>query len=335
MKAEYIKFSDERRKEFCIKTLIGYEGDKRIVLKQPIFKEGMTHIRQIGKNSELLRDSYDIRPCNWEMLEDGISFEYVDGVSLEEEYNRCLQAEDVEGFRLLLDRHRKILLGKAENECIFEPSDRFEEIFGQQEVYAHAKALRCCNFDGIPSNIIFREGESVFIDYEWVFNFPIPVDLLLYHCIIDLYFHQPGFEQLMKLQDVLAYWNIQQDPDILAKSYEHFHQFIIMGEDNCSYGLVKAICLKPQKTYCDLKKELEEQSRQIGKLNSRLYEEQKRNLQLEDELENVKQELKKVAERNSALNYELEQRNKIIEEIQQSKTWKIMHFMQGSKKGKA
>ena len=87
--------------------------------------------------------------------------------------------------------------------------------------------------------------------------------------------------------------------------------------------------MKPQKTYCDLKKELEEQSRQIGKLNSRLYEEQKRNLQLENELENVKQELNRISEQTFVMSSELEEKKRILEEIRQSKTWKFTHFIQG------
>lgn len=45
MKVKYVKFSDERRREFCIKTVIGKDSGIWKVRKTAIFEEGVPHIK--------------------------------------------------------------------------------------------------------------------------------------------------------------------------------------------------------------------------------------------------------------------------------------------------
>ena len=59
MKVKYVKFSDERRREFCIKTVIGKDSGIWKVRKTAIFEEGVPHIKNIIYNAELLKKYYD------------------------------------------------------------------------------------------------------------------------------------------------------------------------------------------------------------------------------------------------------------------------------------
>lgn len=47
MNIEYQKFSDERRKKYCISTTIIRENDTKHVVKEAIFTEGMEHLNNM------------------------------------------------------------------------------------------------------------------------------------------------------------------------------------------------------------------------------------------------------------------------------------------------
>lgn len=58
MNIEYQKFSDERRKKYCISTTIIRENDTKHVVKEAIFTEGMEHLNNMLRYSKELEKTY-------------------------------------------------------------------------------------------------------------------------------------------------------------------------------------------------------------------------------------------------------------------------------------
>lgn len=331
---KYIKFSDERNRRYSIKTIIGENNGEKYVLKEPIYPEGQQHMEIIMSNYSLLLDYYDVRPCKSWRLGDGVAFEYIEGESLTHMYLQAISDGDKESYKRILDAHKNIIIGKGENMTFYQSNDSFQEIFGLDDMFDGCPALKCSNFDAISSNVIYRENVPVFIDYEWIYDFVIPIDLVIYHCVADMYLHDSSFEEFMPLDEVLEYLGLQLSRDVLQKAVESFHRYIISEGKDESYALVKAICLKNIKNLNDILHEmlicqceidrlqgvitdansnLLEKQEEIGHLNTKLYNTEMSkmeevaslnarlyNLEVEKansefELDNVKKELEKVA----------------------------------------
>lgn len=244
MKVKYVKFSDERRKEFCIKTIIGTDDNELKVYKKAVFSEGLEHIANIVSNASLLEQYYDNRMCKASLSGDTAEFEYVTGESLEEKYIKACDKGDTDSIQKLLLLHKKLILGKDDNRTEFQISDKFGEIFGEYKSRDNEKALKCCNYDAISSNIIFVKDEPVYIDYEWVFNFPVPLDVVLYHCIQNHYEHHPEMEGVYPLKKALDYLGVVSDMETLERTYRCFYDYVISDGENEGFALMKAICLK-------------------------------------------------------------------------------------------
>ncbi|MCI8507792.1 MAG: hypothetical protein HFJ06_04415 [Lachnospiraceae bacterium] len=319
MRKKYIKFSDERNRKYSIKTIIWDDNGKSRVTKEAIFFEGKEHIKKIHYNKELLQKYYDVDICDSWIQNEIIEFEFISGKSLESKYTNCWKRNDIDAFKELLISHKAYILGKTDNLTTFEDSEDFDKLFGKEELFTGVQALQCSNFDAIASNIIYRNNRPVFIDYEWVYEFPIPVDLLIYHCLFDLYSHNEELENFFPLRSALEVLEVKLDLEILEKAYETFHRHIITDDDN-SYALVKAICLKSHKTleefdheHLILQCEIDRLQGVIQSINENLIKKETELLILNNEFNDIKSQNEMMASQ--------------LKEICESKTWRIFEML--------
>jgi hypothetical protein len=106
--------------------------------------------------------------------------------------------DKAEVFRLF-DWHYHLVAGK-DNMCEFNPSEEFMSFFGPDGGFAGKAAVRRVNFDAVAGNVILVDGDFTkpcFIDYEWVFDFMIPVALLKFHLISRIYLYISGLNELI------------------------------------------------------------------------------------------------------------------------------------------
>lgn len=305
MKLKYVKFSDERRKEFCIKTIIGKDNDTVKVYKEAIFEEGKEHIRNIVCNAELLKKYYDADICNVVLHNDIAEFDYIEGKSMEQYYIEAMENGDMEEFKRLLLLHKGIILGNKENETVFFPNEKASAIFGSCSMFEGTGAVKCCNYDAIASNIIFVDEKPVFIDYEWVFECPVPNDVVLYHCIHNFYENYPDMENVLSFEEAMKYIGVISDNDTLEKTYLSFYNYVTFDGEEEGFALMKAICLKKTQTVESLKYEnivniceCDRLQDVISDINSQLLKKMEIEMQFDA--------LKKSADDMCRKNYELE-----------------------------
>jgi GT2 family glycosyltransferase len=157
-----------------------------------VYPEGLAHIENICANGTLLEKTYtSIKTAKTWMKDGKLYGEFIDGRLLSDYYIDLLKNDDKEGFLKLLDTHLGHLI-TGDNSCPFEPSGGFAEWFGSGGAeFSGQPALKFVNLDATDGNIIFENNDfnkPYFIDYEWCFDFPVPVALLKFH-IIDLLFN--------------------------------------------------------------------------------------------------------------------------------------------------
>ena len=252
-----IKFSDERNRRFSIKTIVDRQCEPPIVRKESVYKDGWQHVKNIYENQKELEIYFpDVNICKANLKDNGIiEFDYLDGISLEDIYLKAVFAEDERHFEDILAKHMEIIIGSNNNQCLFSDSEQFTEWYGSGECYVGKRALKFANFDAIPSNIIFVNEAPYFIDYEWVMKFTMPLDLVIYNCIDNLYIKNEIVETFYPEKKALEYMGVETDIKELKKSYMHFFDYIICDRDGRSYAKDKITCLKPKETLEDIRSE--------------------------------------------------------------------------------
>lgn len=165
---KYTKFSNDRAKEYAIETqIIREEGKMPLVRKYPKTKEAADHVRGMKTACESLLRKYEggrlaINEC---VLVDTDSelyaqFPYVEGTSLLDLMNDCLDRDDWEGFTKLFREYM--------------------ERISYNEDYPVA------DFDLIFSNILVQDDIWTLIDYEWTFGKPIAAKELAFRAVYYL-----------------------------------------------------------------------------------------------------------------------------------------------------
>ncbi len=241
MKKILVKCSDERSRSYSIITTIACEDDKKFVLKEPVYPEGKAHIEDLASFRDILASAYPrIIPCPVRIGDGKAVFDFIEGRSLESDYNEAVESGDPEAFEKVLACHRDLLCGNPENEETFVPTEEFRAWFGSAAAYEGKPGFRAANFDAIPGNIIFSENGPCFIDYEWTMAFSMPRDLVIYHCVRDFYYHNDHAEDFYPLEKAARYLGIGTDMDLLQKSYEHFFGRVLKDPDGRSFGLAKS-----------------------------------------------------------------------------------------------
>lgn len=153
---DYARFSNDRKKEFCILTKIVQQEASPVVLKSALYKEGDAHIEKLSKSCADLTARYangslSVNSCNIIKKDNRpvAEFEYVEGRTLSEIMEDRLDAEDKEGFMALFDEYvKRISAGEGAN---------------------------VSDYDLVFSNILVNDEKWTLIDYEWTVDKDIPV----------------------------------------------------------------------------------------------------------------------------------------------------------------
>lgn len=217
-KVLYSKYSNERRDEFRIRTdIIKKSNGERIVKKSPMSKKAIGHIKKMEKMYKLLSDNWEKNAVlfnKYMETEDGIEFEYIQGKHLGEEIKQMLNEGKRNNAIEKICTFFDVIIRAAKED--FEETEEFKKVFGRCPLKG-VKAIDGADIDLILENIIYRDGKWNILDYEWSYNFPIPVNYILYR---SLEHQAPDEIKQLKLCDK---YGISEEEKLIYKSMEeHF-----------------------------------------------------------------------------------------------------------------
>lgn len=182
----YVKYSNERNKQFAIKTnIVEDETGKRYVQKFPAFSVGKQHIEHIYEAYKALDVLYAdtfIKMNVCEPIEDGVQFAYIEGDTLESRLDAWILEKDYQKVIDTLKLYAE-LIRKVSNADRFTYTQQFKTVFGDVVV---PEGLRCApvsNIDMIVANVLITGETWNIIDYEWTFAFPIPANFIIYRML--------------------------------------------------------------------------------------------------------------------------------------------------------
>ena len=185
----FLKYSVERDEPYRIRTEIVRKADgTKVVRKVPYGKLAETHVKNIKHWEEVLKKQYEpenvlVNRCA--LTEKGAEFEFIKGRTLEDVLDAYLQKGDFSGFIGEIKAYTEKLEALLKPQA-FTAGEKFREIFGDISFATPQTAAAVNNIDLIFSNIILTEDKWNVIDYEWTFDFKIPLKFII-HRAISLY----------------------------------------------------------------------------------------------------------------------------------------------------
>lgn len=227
----FSKYSDERKKEYCIRTDILEIDDKKVVRKSPIYEVGMSHVKNIYNLYKDLTFAYrgadiSFNTCEWK--DNAVYLEYIPHKTLQMVMEEYIDANNDAGIEALLHQYIDLIRNKCPKRK-FVKTKEFVEVFGDVSLGDHYESLEITDIDLIFSNIMVDKQWEV-IDYEWTFTFPIPIEYVMYRAFY-LAHHQMRrckvleFENLMKLAGIS-----EEEQSVFAEMEVNFQRYITGDE---------------------------------------------------------------------------------------------------------
>ena len=241
MKKIFSKFTKERDERFQIETGIYLEDGVKKVAKQPLGEASVAHVERMFENYVYFSaKGIDLfTPCK--RADGGVILEFVEGDTY---YNLLLEKiknGNVEKLAKVLEKYRKIVESACDGLVEeFKSTPEFEEVFGKHEWLEGKKACRKLDIDLTLDNLILTaDGSSRIIDYEWIFDFPVPVDFVYYRAVLALYIkHGKELNAVAEQDSLYQMFGIRPgDAEIFRQMNDSFNQYVQGGEDSYENAL--------------------------------------------------------------------------------------------------
>lgn len=162
LEASYVKYSNDRAREYELRTEILDTPEGRLVRKIPLNEDAADHVRKMDHFYQLLKKRYEgsglsINPCH--LAADGsyAEFPFERGVTLEELLDRCLEKEDMEQFYRLFDKYLALI--------------------------SYREDADVADYDLIFANILVDGERWTVIDYEWTVEKRIPSSEIAFRAV--------------------------------------------------------------------------------------------------------------------------------------------------------
>ena len=180
-KVKYCKLGNFRGEEFRIGTKILKVNDDLIVSKFPLNQKAVKHMEKMYLHSK--RTFGKIR-CLEGVFEDNILYyPYLKELDLSQVVTNLLvkdsdKKEVIEIFKKIYD---SLKFNSIENDSYHD--DQFSEVLGEKRINGPLHCHEVSNIDLILNNLFIIDNEIVAIDYEWCYDFPIPIEFIFWRII--------------------------------------------------------------------------------------------------------------------------------------------------------
>ena len=234
----FVKYNRTRAAQFQLKTEIVREDGVLTVEKTALTKAGEAHIRSFGEKYEKIRDLNPavrfLKP-EWKKDQKTVSFQYLNGKTVGDALGEAIVMGEVPYQEL--EKVMNVLFPEDPDEKKFEATPEFEAVFGKVPEISD-QAVSVSNVDGLFENLMVPENENCIygIDYEWVFDFPIPEKFLKYRNL--LYFYR-RYEKVLnvKEEELYAHFGITAEEQAVFDGMEKAFQSYV--HDAGSFGYMK------------------------------------------------------------------------------------------------
>lgn len=235
-KLQYVKYNRLRKKEYRIRTSIQTKDNIRNVIQSPLGKEAVSHIGKLSYNEKKWRGMLAGIECASGKNRNGCyETPYINGINLDVYFYQFRHCVDI-----MIHKVKEIFcvnLQPEENQKRdFYITKDFEKVFGK-EGPKNAYSLATTNVDLNFSNIkLCSHGKLVNFDFEWIFEFPIPFEYVLWRAAYLLYDKYAVYliPQISKEDFLLKLGISKENLSVYLKMEDKFGEYVY-GKNRCEY----------------------------------------------------------------------------------------------------
>ena len=234
-KTIFAKYNRTRKEEFRIRTTMGELDGERRVEKAALESAGRYHILSLKNKCRQLRQlNPRVRILEPEISADGskVEFGFLEGITLAERLGRCIRdgRAPVEEIKAAL----QFLYDVAEDQIVpFAVTPEFTRTFGPVPDIDDV-SYKVSNIDGLFENLMITEkdgDEKLYcLDYEWVFDFPVPARFVQYRNLAYFYYKYQGLMSYAGLEEFLQEFGIGSEMASVYASMEDAFQSYVHGD---------------------------------------------------------------------------------------------------------
>lgn len=259
----FVQYANDRAPEFQMKTEIWKRGEEYLVVKKPMHPKAKEHCERICRcygqlEREMEETDFSMNRCH--RTEKGLEFEYLQGKTLDELLKEQILKGELGAAKAVMEKFVSFLKEMAA--LPFERTEAFEEIFGKALEFEHAGSMRVTDIDLIFRNIIVGEQWNV-IDYEWTFDFPIPVDFVIYRAFEAFLERESGGTSLLNPYEL--YPISKKDREAYRVMEQNFQQYV-----SRDYHTLDEMYLNFGKPCSSVEQKLWEKEQEIGRLQRQI-----------------------------------------------------------------
>lgn len=208
----YAKLNSARKQTFAIGTIIQKtKMGRKKVIKYPLSECANSHIRQTYDNSnrELFQNIYNLKG---KLNGNSIEYPFIYSKTLSTIINDLCRDEKINDIiDLIIEVTEKLLEKGAKKRDIY--TDRFKELFGDNQLEQSFECLWNPNIDIIFDNIFKCSRGYCIVDCEWYVDVWVPRKFIIWRMINELFAQNPRMAQLIDFYALLAKLQISKDED--------------------------------------------------------------------------------------------------------------------------
>ena len=200
-KIDFVKIGGDREEEFNIYTIIWADGK---VSKTPINEKAKNHIKRMVDGSKY--DIGKIKCLDAEMKGNSLYYDFINEKSCEYMVLDFIAENDKEKFfKLIEEIHEALFYNSFETDDY--ATEEFLEIFkvkSDAKFHCHEKSY----LDLILGNMFIIDGEFTVIDYEWIFDFPIPLEYIFYRTFNYHFYSNKLIREFTSFEEIFKHFNL-------------------------------------------------------------------------------------------------------------------------------
>lgn len=207
---EYSKMSCDRRRDRRILTVIHNQNGKKWVEKIAADEAAVSHIKKLHVNSCITTKNQKVVCLPGDIIGKKIVYKYLTEKSLEDDVLFALERTGKEeAFRMIKNFFETYFDGYDVQD--FVAGEEFQEVFGKYECEKKYSGIAGGNIDIILDNVFPLDNKYCIIDCEWIFDFIIPINFIIWRSVNDFYVKHGREKGFFEKEELFNYLGIEEE----------------------------------------------------------------------------------------------------------------------------
>lgn len=264
----YSKISDSRDCRFQIITELVKTKNGISVRKSNKLPEGREWLKRIKGNEDNLNKAFkgNVKICPSTLNDIYLEFDYIEGEGMDKELKKACTTDKIEEIISVLDKYYTIIRYMKTSDS-FESTEKFRLVFGERSIPDDSESGNIVNIDMVFPNIITSNGVNTIIDYEWVFDFPIPLEFVFWRGLN----YSSDFSSLDKStkEKIYTHYTLTEEKSTLYRAMEESFQRYVYGDMIRLYDYSRVIPIQTRNLW-DIETEVHNLEQHINNLTNEL-----------------------------------------------------------------